>query len=401
MENVREKLAIQGGSPVREQMLPYAQQWLDDDDIAAVLEVLRSNWLTTGPKVAEFEEAVASFVGADAGVAVSSGTAALHAAVVAAGIGTGDEVIVPAITFVATANAVVFQGGKPVFADVVPETLLVDIGEVKRKITSRTKAIVTVDYAGQPCDYDSLVALARKHNLLLIDDACHALGAEYKSRKLGSLTDMTVFSFHPAKHITTGEGGMIVTDHPEMAARMRRFRNHGLSADLRQRAHQGTWYYEMVELGYNYRLTDFQCALGISQLCKLPGWLERRREIAGIYDAAFRGKEAYQPLELDPQAVHAYHLYVIRLNLERLDVTRDDIFRALRAEGIGANVHYMPVPQHPFYGTESDLTPESFPHATTAGAQILSLPIFPRMSRHDIQDVIDAVEKVTAAFFRP
>ena len=343
------KLAIHGGTPIRQGMLPYARQSLDEDDINAVLEVLRSDWLTTGPLVAAFEQDFAAVVGARQAVAVSSGTAALHAAMHAAGIGPGDEVIVPAMTFVATANAVIFQGGTPVFADVDPWTLLISPEEVEKKITPRTRAVVTVDYAGQPCDYEALGDIARRCGVLLIDDACHALGAMHQGRKIGGLTDLTAFSFHPAKHITTGEGGMITTDDPELAARMRGFRNHGITADLQQRARQGTWYYEMADLGYNYRLTDFQCALGRSQLRQLPGWVERRREIAGAYDAAFAGMPAVRPLTVRPDVYHAYHLYVIRLDLKRLSVSRDNIFRALRAEGIGVNVHYLPVPLHPFY----------------------------------------------------
>jgi len=392
------KLAIHGGAPVRREMLPYARQSLDEDDINAVLEVLRADWLTTGPQVAAFEQDFAAFVGTREAVAVSSGTAALHTAMHAAGIGPGDEVIVPAMTFLATANAVVFQGGTPVFADVHPDTLLIDPDSAKKKITPRTRAIVTVDYAGQPCDYDVLKDLAQKHGLLLIDDACHALGAEYKGKKLGGLADLTVFSFHPAKHITTGEGGMIVTDSPEFADRMRRFRNHGITADLQQRAQQGTWYYEMADLGYNYRLTDFQCALGRSQLRKLPGWLERRREIAGAYDAAFAGMPAVRPPAVRPDVYHAYHLYVIRLDRKRLSVSRDDIFLALRAEGIGVNVHYLPVPMHPFYRETFDTRPDQCPEAFAAANDILSLPIFPRMAEKDVEEVIFACRKVITAF---
>jgi perosamine synthetase len=392
------KLAIHGGAPVRQAMLPYARQWLAEDDVAAVLEVLRSDWLTTGPQVAAFEQAVAEFVAGREAVAVSNGTAALHAAMYAAGIGSGDEVIVPALTFVATANAVVFQGGTPVFADVHPDTLLIDPDSVQQKITPRTRALVTMDYAGQPCDYDVLQEVARKHGLLLIDDACHALGAAYQGRKTGALADLTVFSFHPAKHITTGEGGMIVTDSPEYAARMRHFRNHGITLDLQQRTRQGTWRYEMADLGYNYRLTDFQCALGLSQLRKLPGWVERRREIARAYDAAFAGLPAVRPLTVRPEVYHAYHLYVIRLDLKRLSASRDEVFRALRAEGIGVNVHYLPVPLHPFYqqtfGTSSDQCPE----AAAAARDILSLPIFPLMADTDVEEVISAFRKVIEAF---
>jgi len=268
-------------------VIPYARQWVDADDLEAVVAVLSSDWLTTGPRVADFESAVAAFAGAREGVAVNSGTAALHAAMFAAGIGPGDEVIVPPLTFVATANAVVFQGGTPVFADIDPETLLLDPEKARAKITPRTKAVVAVDYAGHPCDYEALRLLARQYDLVLIADACHSLGAKYRDKPLGSWADLTVFSFHPAKHITTGEGGMVVTPHQELAAKMRLFRNHGISTDFRERAARNTWHYEMVDLGYNYRLSDLNCALGLSQLKKLPQWLQKRQDIARQYDAAF------------------------------------------------------------------------------------------------------------------
>jgi perosamine synthetase len=391
-------LAIHGGEPVRREMLPYARQLLDQDDINVVVETLGSDWLTTGPQVAAFERDFAGCVGAREAVAVSSGTAALHAAMHAASIGPGDEVLVPALTFLATANAVVFQGGTPVFADVCPDTLLLDPDCARRKITPRTRALVTVDYAGHPCDYGALQDMAQKNGLLLIDDACHALGADYQGRRIGALADLTVFSFHPAKHITTGEGGMIVTDSPEFADRMRRFRNHGITLDVQQRSAQGIWQYEMADLGYNYRLTDFQCALGRSQLRKLPGWVARRREIAQAYDAAFAGIPAVRPLAVRPNVYHAYHLYVVRLDLERLSASRDEIFRALRAEGIGVNVHYLPVPLQPFYqktvGTRSDRCPVAF----AASNDILSLPMFPGMTARDIEDVISACLKIMRVF---
>jgi perosamine synthetase len=398
MKATEPKLAINGGVPVRPTLLPYARQSLGPDDLAAVLEVLKSDWLTTGPRVAEFEQALAAFVQAPEAVSVSSGTAALHAAMFAARIGPGDEVLVPAMTFVATANAVVFQGGTPVFVDVDPETLLMDAGDVKSKITPRTKALITMDYAGQPCDYEALGELARRHQLILIDDACHALGAAWQGKKLGSLADLTVFSFHPAKHITTGEGGAVATPKAELAARLRRFRNHGLSMDLQQRASQGTWYYEMVDLGYNYRLTDFQCALGMSQLRQLPAWIERRRQLAARYDSAFADLPAVRPLKVRPEAFHAYHLYVIRLDLERLTVSRDEVFRALRAEGIGVNVHYMPVPLHPFYRESNGVRGQGCPVAAAVYLEILTLPLFPTMADSDAEDVIQAVQKVTRAF---
>lgn len=395
-----EKLAIEGGKSVRGKILPYGHQWVDETDIEAVVEVLRSAWLTTGPKVSEFEEAFAEVVNARYAVAVSSGTAALHAAMYAIGIKPGDEVIVPPMTFAATANCVVFQGGTPVFADVDPETLLLDPTQVEGKITSRTKAIIAVDYTGQPCDYDALRAIADRHGLVLVADACHSLGGSYKRHPVGSLANLSVFSFHPVKHITTGEGGMITTNNAEFAQRMRIFRNHGITTDHRQREQQGSWFYEMVDLGYNYRLTDIQCALGMSQLRKLPGWVKRRQEIAQRYDEAFAEIPAVKPLGVRPKVSHAYHLYVVRLELERLQVTRAGVFAALRAEGIGVNVHYIPVHLHPFYRKRFGTGPGLCPVAEAAYEQIITLPLFPRMSDKDVEDVITAVHKVIEVYRR-
>ena len=362
--------------------------------------MLRSDWLTTGPKVAEFEQAFADFVGAREAVAVNNGTAALHTAMYAAGIGPGDEVIVPPITFASSANCVVFQGGTPVFADVDIDTLLLDPTQVETKITPRTKAIVAVDYTGQPCDYDALRAVADRHGLILVADACHALGGSYKGRPVGSLVDLSTFSFHPVKHITTGEGGMITTDDPELAQRMRIFRNHGITSDHRQREQQGSWFYEMVDLGYNYRLTDFQCALGMSQLRKLPGWVARRQEIARRYDEAFAEMPAVEPLGVRDDVSHAYHLYMIRLDLAQLRVTRAEVFSALRAEGIGVNVHYIPVHLHPFYRERFGTGLGLCPVAEAAYERIITLPISPRMNDQDIGDVIAAVCKVVEAYRR-
>ena len=393
-----EKLAIEGGTPVRKTLLPYGRQWIDEEDIEAVIQVLRSAWITTGPKVIEFEEAFAKFVGAKYAVAVSSGTAALHAAMYAIGIKPGDEVIVPAMTFAASANCVVFQGGTPVFVDVDPETLLIDPKQVEAKITPRTKAVIAVDYTGQPCDYDVLRSIADRYGLILVADACHALGARYKGRPVGTLADLNVFSFHPVKHITTGEGGMITTDNPDFAERMRIFRNHGITTDYRQREKQGSWFYEMVDLGYNYRITDIQCALGLSQLNKLPGWVKRRQEIAQEYDAAFAEFPAIRPLKVRADVSHAYHLYVVRLDLSQLRATRAEIFTALRAEGIGVNVHYIPVHLHPFYRKRFGTGPGLCPVAEAAYEEIITLPLFPRMGDNDVEDVITAVRKVVKAY---
>ena len=392
------ELAIDGGTPVRKTLLPYGRQSIDEHDIVAVVDVLRSDWLTTGPKVAEFEQAVATVAGTTEGVAVSSGTAALHAAVYALGIGPGDEVIVPAITFAATANAVVFQGGTPVFADVDPGTLLIDPVQVEACITPRTKAVISVDYAGQACDYDRLHAVVDRHGLALVDDACHAIGGAYRGRPVGSLATLNTFSFHPVKHVATGEGGAITTDDPELAARMRVFRNHGITSDHRQRERQGSWFYEMVELGYNYRLSDIHCALGLSQLDKLASSVARRQAIAAAYDAALADLAGVSPLAVRDDVSHAYHLYVVQLDLEVSSVERGQVFRALRAEGIGVNVHYVPVHLHPYYQSRFGTRTGLFPVAEAAYERILSLPMFPGMTDSDIADVLTAVGKVIEAY---
>jgi perosamine synthetase len=375
-------------------MIPYGRQTIDEDDLKAVNDVLRSDWLTTGPKVVEFEQAVADYVGTKYAVAVSNGTAALHATMYAIGIGPCDEVIVPPMTFAATANCVVFQGGTPVFADVDPDTLLLDPAKVEEKITEKTRAIIGVDYAGQPCDWDKLRGIADKHGLRLVADGCHALGAEYKGHKVGSLADMTVFSFHPVKHITTGEGGMIATDDPELAGRMRLFRTHGITTDARQREEQGSWFYEMVDLGYNFRITDFQCALGISQLQKLPKFLERRREIATLYDGAFSELSEITPLMVRKDSLHAYHIYVVRVDGDTIGIDRATLFTKLRKNGIGVNVHYIPVHLHPFYREKFYTAPGLCPIAESAYEQIISLPMFPGMSDGDVENIINVMQKI-------
>jgi perosamine synthetase len=393
-----ERLAIDGGTPVRATLLPYGRQSIDEREIAAVAAVLRSDWLTTGPKVAEFERALAAAAGAADAVVVSNGTAALHAAMYALRIGPGDEVIVPTMTFAASANGVAFVGGTPVFADVNPDTLLIDPTQVEAKISGQTKAIIAVDYTGQPCEYDRLRAIAEKHGLTLVDDACHAIGGSYQGRPVGSLAVLNTFSFHPVKHVTTGEGGAIATDDAALAGRMRLFRNHGISTDFRQREAAGSWVYNMVDLGFNYRLSDIQCALGITQLAKLPQSVARRQAIAAQYDAAFAELPGLHPLCVRNDVSHAYHLYVVRLDLETLRVDRGQALRALRAEGIGVNVHYRPVHLHPFYRDHFGTRPGDCPVAEAAYERLLTLPMFPGMSDTDVQDVITALEKVLSAF---
>ena len=374
-------------------MIPYGRQSIDEDDIRAVVEVLRSDWLTTGPAVDRFEEAMVALTGTKYAVAVSSGTAALHAIMYAIGVGPGDEVIVPAMTFASTANAVVFQGGKPVFADVTADTLLLDPADVEEKITSRTKAVVAVDYAGQPCDYDALRAVTDRHELILLTDACHALGAAYRGKPTGTLGELTAFSFHPVKHITTGEGGMVTTNNEEYDRRMRIFRNHCITTDHRQRAEQGSWFYEMVDLGYNYRITDIQCTLGISQLKKLPRWIEKRQAIAKRYDEAIRDISWCQPLRLRDDVTHAYHLYVIRL-AEDFSLSQQEVFSRMREEGIGVNVHYIPVHLHPYYRQNFATTAGQCPNAEAAYQHILSLPMYPGLSAEDQQQVIEVMRGI-------
>ena len=375
-------------------LIPYGKQSIDEDDIKAVVQVLQSDWLTTGPKVEEFEDAFAHFVGAKYAIAMSSGTAALHGATHAIEIRTQDEVLLPPMTFVATANSVVFQGGTPIFVDVEKDTLLIDTSLIEEKISKKTKALIAVDYAGQPCDYDALKNIADRHGLFLIADACHALGAEYKKSKVGSIADLNVFSFHPVKHITTGEGGMVTTNNETLAKRIRTFRNHGINVDHRERMKKQTWYYEVTDLGYNYRLTDLQCALGISQLKKLPRWVNRRREIAHCYNVAFRDIPQLRSLSVSNDVLHAYHLYVVRLNLNGMHIDRDMVFHSLRESGIGVNVHYIPVHLHPFYINRYGTGPGLCPIAEKAYEQIMSLPIYPTMTNQMVDEVIQTIKKV-------
>jgi perosamine synthetase len=309
-------------------------------------------------------------------------------------IGPGDEVIVSPMTFAASANCVLYQGGTPVFADVEPDTLLIDPAQVEAKVTSRTKAIVAVDYGGQPCDYDALRKVADRHGLALVADACHAVGGAYRGRQVGTLADLNCFSFHPVKHMTTGEGGMVTTDNAKLAQRMKIFRNHGIGTDHRERAEAGTYAYEMVELGYNYRITDFQCALGLSQLRKLPSNICRRQQLGAYYDRAFAAMPEISPLVVREGVSHAYHLYVIRLELNRISTDRDAIYGALRAEGIGVNVHYIPNHLHSYYRQRLGTGHGMCPVAETVYGGLLSLPLFSAMTLSDARDVVTAVEKV-------
>jgi len=390
----KEALAILGGVPVRATLLPYGRQAVDEGDIAAVAQALRSDWLTTGPRVGEFEEAFAAAVAAKFAVSFSSGTAALHGAAFVAGLGPGDEAVTTPMTFCATANCVLYQRARPFFADVSADTLNLDPAAAEEKVTGRTKAILPVDYSGHAADLDALMDLAERHGLTVIEDASHALGGEYRGRRVGSVAHMTTFSLHPVKHVTTGEGGMVTTQRADLAETLRRFRNHGISSEARERQSAGQWQYEMVMLGMNYRLPDINCALGLSQMKRLDENLARRREIAAAYSARLAGFPGLILPTVRADVNPAWHLYAVRVDTAHLTVGRAEIFRALRAENIGVNVHYIPVHLHPYYRERFGYRGGEFPVAEAAYEQLLSLPMFPAMTDADVDDVVRAMGKV-------
>lgn len=392
---MEDKLAILGGTPVREKFISYGMQTIEEDDINAVVSTLRSNFLTQGPKIPEFEKKVAEYCGAKYAVAVSTGTAALHCACFAAGVGKGSEIITTPITFAATGNCALFLGGKVKFADIQKDTYNIDPTKIEKLITKETKAIIPVDFAGQPCELDEIITIAKKHNIVVIEDACHAIGAEYRSKRVGPIADMTVYSFHPVKHITTGEGGMIVTNNKEFYDKMVLFRTHGITKDARLlEKNDGDWYYEMHELGYNYRITDMQCALGTSQLAKLDRFIARRREIVKKYNAAFKGmQEIVTPVERD-YVKGAYHLYMLLVNPEKLTVGRKQVFDALRKENIGVHVHYIPLHLLPYYRKNMGYKKGDLPAAEDYYDRAITIPLFPAMTDKDVEDVIKAVKKV-------
>ncbi|TLY35840.1 MAG: UDP-4-amino-4,6-dideoxy-N-acetyl-beta-L-altrosamine transaminase [Nitrospirae bacterium] len=394
-----DKLAIDGGTPVRSSLLAYGRQFVDDDDRRAVDAVLRGDWLTTGPTVAAFEKALCEYTGAKYAVAVSSGTAALHAAAWAAGIAHDDEVIVPAISFVASANCVLYQGGKPVFADLCSDTLNIDPADVQRKITSKTRAIIAVDFAGHPCDHDVLHQLADHHGIPVIHDAAHSLGATYTGRNVGTLQRLSTLSFHPVKHITTGEGGAVLTDDDKLTKAIRSFRHHGIDFDLHVRNKTNSWEYDVSTLGFNYRIPDINCALGVSQLVKLDGWLKRRRAIVAAYYEALSSLPMLQLPEERRDCNSAWHLYVVRLNTNSISVSRSQVFAALRAENIGVNVHYIPIPWMTHY-SNLGYRRGGWPVAEREYERLITLPIFPSMTDQDIDDVVVSLKKVWEAYRR-
>lgn len=373
------------------EFIPYGRQNIDEVDIKAVVEALRSDWVTQGPRVEEFEARVAEYCGARYAVAFNSGTSALHAAMYAAGIEAGDEIITTPLTFVATANAAIYVGARPVFVDIDDKTYCIDIEGIEEVITPRTRAIVPVDYAGYPIEMKRIREIADKHNLVVIEDAAHALGAIREGAKVGTQADMTMFSFHPVKHITTGEGGMIVCNNPDYCRRLKLFRSHGITKEVEcLKANDGPWYYEMQELGYNFRITDIQCALGISQINKLENFLHERKFLAGKYDQAFNDVNyLYNPPAPLPGSSHAYHLYPLLL---AADINRTEFFTYLREHNVGVQVHYIPVHLQPYYRRRFGYKPGDFPKAEYFYAQEISLPLFPGLTQEQQEYVIKIVK---------
>lgn len=374
---------------MRDTYLPYGTQSIDDQDIEAVVKVLKSDYLTTGPAVEEFEKSIANYVNAKYAVAFTNGTAALHGACFVAGIMHGDEVITTPMTFAASANCVLYQGGKVVFADIEESTYNINPLEIEKQITNNTKAIIPVHFTGQPANLDEIHRIAKKHNLIVIEDAAHAIGATYKGRKIGGLSDMTMFSFHPVKHITTGEGGIITTNNELYYKKLIQFRSHGITRDsLVLDENHGPWYYEMQFLGFNYRMTDLQAALGTSQMKKIDSFVNRRKEIIKKYNRAFQtNPDIIIPFQsVDGES--SWHLYIIQVKKNRKEV-----YEALHAKNIGVNVHYIPVHTLPYY-KELGYEKNSMPIAENLYENILSLPLFPGMNEQDVLDVIQAVEEV-------
>ena len=397
-----EKLAIKGGYPVRGGKIFYGRQWIDKDDINAVADVLRSDYITCGPKVDELERKLCDFTGAKYAVAVNSGTSALHCACIAAGVGPGDEVITTPITFAASANCAVYCGAKPVFADINPETYNIDPKSIVEHITEHTKAVVAVDFTGQAVEVDAIKAICKEHGLVFIEDAAHSIATKYNGQQVGSLADMTCFSFHPVKTVTGGEGGAILTNDEEFYKKLVLAHTHGITHDETQMEgapHEGPWYYEQISLGYNYRLTDFQAALITSQLGKIDMFANRRKEIVKKYNEAFSMvPEIFVQKEI-PESDTCRHLYIIQLKLDKLTCTRREFFDAMSAENVQCQIHYVPVYWFPFYqhmGYQKGLCPK----AEEMYKGIMSIPLYPKMTDQDVEDVIHAVKKVIANYRR-
>jgi perosamine synthetase len=394
-------LSIDKSRPVREHFLPFHSPTIGEKEIAAVVEVLKSGWLTTGKKVQEFEERFADFVGCSHAVAVNSGTAALHLALAALGIRAGDEVILPTMTFAATAEVVLYLGARPVLVECEPETLNMAPETLAAALTPKTKAIIPVHFGGQPCDMDSILRFAREHDLRVVEDAAHALPAYYRSRPIGGIGDITCFSFYATKTITTGEGGMATTADRSWADKMRMLSLHGITHDAWNRySAEGSWYYEILCPGYKYNLTDIAASLGIEQLAKCNEFFEARRQIARAYDEGFADLPEIKTPVCRPDVQHAWHLYVIQLQLERLAINRRDFIEALRQKNIGTSVHFIPLHLHPYYRNTFGYRPEDFVNASTVFERIISLPIYPQMTESDVNDVVEAVRSIVEEYRR-
>ena len=375
--------------------VPFHRPEITEDEIQSVVATLRSGWLTTGPKVKRFEEQFAGYLGCRHAVAVNSGTAALHLALDAVGIKEGDEVIVPTMTFAATAEVVFYLKAKPVLVDCRPDTLNIDPEQIENAITSKTRAIIPVHFGGQPCEMDRILEIARQYKVKVIEDAAHALPASYRDKKVGAIGDITCFSFYATKTITTGEGGMATTENSEWAERMRMMSLHGISHDAWKRyTKEGSWYYEILNPGFKYNLTDIAAAIGIEQLKKCDEFRKAREKIAKIYDRSFADLEEIQTPVRRSDTEHAWHLYVIELNLDHLQITRNQFIDALREEQIGTSVHFIPLHLHPYYRDKFGYHPSDFPNASSAFERIVSLPIYPRMTEADVESVIGAVRKI-------
>lgn len=388
-------LAIHGGKPVREKKIFYGHQYLDEADIQAVVDVLRGDFLTCGPNITSLEKALCELTGAKYCIAISNGTAALHVACMAAGVGPGDEVITTPITFAASANCALYCGATPVFADINPETYNIDPKDIERKITDKTKAVVAVDFTGQAVEIEAIRAICDKHNLIFIEDGAHSIGTNYNGVPVGGLADMTTFSFHPVKTVTGGEGGAVLTNDEAIYEKLQLYRSHGITRkeSLMEHECEGGWYYEMVDLGYNYRMTDFQAALIESQLKKLPQFKARRKKIVNRYNEAFADMpEIFVQKEI-PQSDTTRHLYIIQLQLDKITCSRKEIYDALAAENVQCNVHYIPVYYFPYYerlGYKKGLCP----NAEAAYEGVISIPLYPAMTDEDVEDVITAIRKV-------
>lgn len=391
-----EELAIKGGTPVRDEKIFYGRQWIDEDDIQAVADVLRSPYITCGPKVEEAERRLEEYTGAKHAVVCSNGTAALHCACLAAGVGPGDEVITTPITFAASANCAIYCGAKPVFADINPETYNIDPKSIREKITSKTKAVVAVDFTGQAVQIKEIREICDEYGLVFIEDAAHSIGTTYNRKQVGSLADMTCFSFHPVKTVTSGEGGAITTNNDEYYKKLVLAHAHGITRDedmMEEAPHEGIWYYEQISMGFNYRMTDFQAALLISQLGKLEGFKKRRQEIVKKYDEAFKDVPEIIVQKEIPESDTCRHLYIIRLDLDKLNCTRREFFDAMSAENVQCQIHYVPVYWFPFYkhlGYNRGLCPK----AEEIYKGILSIPLYPMLSDNEVQDTIHAVTKI-------